>query len=330
MNKKHQMIIKAITIGILVLVASAHAKSTPPAPTGTPDWAEFRYFCQIHRSDAQSVTVERPPIGEVSFIPVRALQNQQTDFSFVRLMQQMQKALKHKDAEYSKKRGQWILPHDGGRSLFDKETDLVGIFYRGRVYLADGHHKALASIYIGAETAPVAIIDDWSKKPPREFAQAMADAGYSHWINVRGQSVSPVDFCSMVDNPNLMLARMLIRRIVAEGYGKKLIISVGSGSQMPIALKINHDIPFLEREIADALSRAGVLFDDTRTDEDIGKKERREYLDILRKVARRHPRLGKVLLLAKPSKVESLDLEAILREHLALPGCEDKLLARSR
>lgn len=330
MNKSLYMLKIFVLAGILVLAPTLNAKSSAAAPTGKPDWAEFKYFCQMHRGGADLLKIAPPPVDQISFIPVRALQNQQTDFSFIRLLQQLQKGIHRGGAEFSRKNDRWKLPFDNGRSLFGDDSDLVGIYYRGRVYLADGHHKALASIYIGAETAPVHILGDWSKLTQQEFDKAMSDLGYSHWVNYRGHAVKPVDFCAMVDNPNLMLARLLIRRIVVEGRGQRIKIEVGSGSELPIALKINHDIAFLEREIADAISRAGHTFDDTRADEDIPKKERAMYLEILQRVAPRHPRLKHVLLLKKPTKVESLDLEAIIREHLAQPECEQKLLARSR
>lgn len=324
------MPLRILLLPLLVWSSLVWGKQSGSAPSAEPDWAEFRQFCLIHRMSAETLRLPRPPIGEVSFIPVAALENQQKDFSFVRLRQQLKKGIKESGTRYNEKKERWIFTADKGRSLFDQDSDLVGVFYRGRVYLADGHHKALASIYMGAVTAPVHIIDDWSEKTPQEFHQAMKDAGFSHWKNHRGQSIRPVSFCAMEDNPNLMLARLLIRRIqVRMEHGARLKIKVGSGSHQPIALKINHDIPFMEKEIADALSRAGVRFDDLRGDLDIDWEERAHYLSILTKVARRHPRLKHILLLKSPSKFEDLDLEPLLLEHLHSPGCEDKLLARS-
>lgn len=324
------MLLRFLLLSLLVGAMASWAKPSPITPSSQPDWTEFRHHCWLNRLNAETLLIPAPPIGEVSFVPILALENQQKDFSFVRLLQQLKKGIKENGARFSEKKERWLLNADHGRSLFDEDSDLVGVFYRGRVYLADGHHKALASIYIGAETAPVHIIDDWSDKTPEEFHFAMKTAGFSHWKNQRGQTIRPVTFCAMEDNPNLMLARLLIRRVqVRMEHGARLKIKVGSGSTRPIALKINHDIPFLEKEIADALGRAGVRFNDSRGDQDIDMEERAQYLGVLTKVARRHPRLRYVLLLDSPSHFENLDLEPLLLEHLHSPGCEEKLLARS-
>jgi hypothetical protein len=195
----------------------------------------------------------------------------------------------------------------------------------------DGHHRALISTYLGAETIPVRVIADLSPLSPARFEDLMERKGLSYFRNYRGHPTRRVDLCEMQDDPNLELARILIARVSVEFSGDEINLDSLRGKEWAIGVKSDEDLPFLEFLVADALRRAGVEWSDDR-DTDLSKRQLKRYLEILKDAVRRNAqsKLGDVLLFDQPERVEDLDLEERMLEHLAGLGCEDALSIWSR
>ena len=312
----------------LLVGASAWSKDSYKAPSERPDWTEFQHFCRLHRSATEGDYLPRKPSESTLYVPIGVIEGSQSRFSFKRFLDTMAKDLTKGDdpPHFSRKFGHWVFPYDDGRSFYPLRKALQGYFYRGKIYLDDGHHRALISLYTGADTVPVHILPSkWAEQlSPKQFHAEMERRGLSRFRNFRGEPMKSRDLCEMVDDPNLMLARYLMRKVEVSFENGQLQVELKGGSHMPIAIKISNDIPYWEYELADPLHRAGVRFDDRRDDRDMGYKERRTYLEILQRAARRNPhsRLNEILFLDEPTPVDELKVKKLVLEHLERHSCE--------
>ncbi len=267
----------------------------------SPKPSKFIAICREHRWHLEEISA--PEVGVSDFFPVRALQASQTRYSHERMIDSLHKL--DPDSLFS---------HDNGRAIYGMEKKIKAVFYRGQLFIVDGHHRALISTYLGARTIPVKIEDDLSWLSPAQFKATMEMRGWGYWRDFREQEMPIIDLCDMEDDPNFQLARLIIRRVDVVIEEGELRIQNSRGADRPVAIKINSDVPFLENKIADALRRGGVAWNG----EDITKKDLYHFAEILR------GRLPKVLLLDKPRNVAKLDIEQLVMNHLR--KCERDLL----
>ncbi|MGZ3723801.1 MAG: ParB-like protein [Bdellovibrionales bacterium] len=298
------------------------------APSRNPDLSEFMRYCREHREQTVTEQFEAPRVGSISFLPTAALQSNQGRFSWASTKRKLRQTVEDDAGAYGqKKNGEWVLANNRGTSFYPREKAIRGIYYRGKIFIVDGHHRALISTYLGAETIPVHIIANLSRRfTPEQLTEYMAKNDYSYFLNYQRQKISPVDLCDMQDDPNLELARSLIARVDVTFKNGQLVYGKVRGKAMVIGIKTDEDIPFLEIEVADALRRAGVEWQD-EFEHDFSKKELEDFLVILGVAAYRNAnsRLRKVLLFDKPTRVADLDLHDALLAHLQDLGCEKAL-----
>lgn len=286
-----------------------------------PTKSLFEQTCQKSRSGALEAQVPPPQINTEVFIPTLTLQATQTRFSFRRLLESMQKLRREEKDWFS---------HDDRRSVYGTEKRLKTVYYRGKHFIVDGHHRALVSTYFGATTTPTLVLADLSDRSPKEFRATMEAQGWAYWKNHLGQEVDPVDLCEMEDDPNFQLARLLLRKVDAEFSEGRIKISKSSGAQVPLAVKLNGGMPFFEIHLADALKRHGVVFDDQRDEEDLKESELHRFHQLLTQEARANSSpLSKVLLLDRPTPVAELNLEEIISKHMQSNSCENALRSSS-
>lgn len=297
-------------------------------PNAEPDLRDFFKTCQEHRQP--SATVSAPAIGVTKYFPTSVIEGTQSRFSFDRFLDTLRKAQKSAGLAYSVRENTWSFAHNRGLSVYGLEKRLAGIFYRGRIYIVDGHHRALVSVYTGAQTLPVQITDDLSHLTRAQFFAYLREHRLSYFRNYRGLDTEPVGLCEMADDPNYQLARFLIRRVDVAYVNGHFEVSNDRGAKTPIAIKINQDIPYFENEIADALHRAGVVFDPIRDKKDLTLEELSGYLDILKRAARNESLgLSRILLLDQPTPVAEMKLKVSILEHFVKFGCEDLLAKKA-
>lgn len=318
-----------LTLTLLAALALGWSTSAKPAIGPRPTFEQFVEACKATRALALNQKLEGVQVGEIAYYPSWSIEGLQTRFSFERFIATLDKAQVKNGLEWDEGKKVWKFAHNRKSSVYAVKKRLTGIFYRGRIFLIDGHHRALVSLYTGAASVPVHVIADWSDKfsPPKFFSE-LADRKFSYFENARGGPSAIVDICNMIDDPNLQLARFLIYRVNVDLKGDEIEISNGRGARRPLALKINQDIQFFEFEIADALTRAGVRFDPKRDEDDLTRNELKGYSAILHRAAKRpNSRLSEILLLEEPQNVAKLDLSALIQEHIEVSGCERILLA---
>lgn len=303
---------------------------TEAAPSRSPDLGEFMLYCREHRRLNNDLRLAAPKVGAIAFFPTWALDSNQGRFSWASVQRKLSKGFEFEtDAYVDKKQDQWIFSHDRSRSFYPARKHIRGIFYRGRIFIIDGHHRALISTYLGADTIPVQIVGDLSERfSPKELGEYLGRKNLSYNRNSRGRATEPVDLCEMVDDPNLELARILLTRVDVQFSRGRLNIENVRGKKWTIGAKTDEDIPFLEFEVADSLRRAGVKWNDDYSD-DLGKSKLKKFLRILEASARNSKsRLSEVLLFERPSRVAKMDLHELLLPHLINIGCEQALRER--
>ena len=137
----------------------------------------------------------------------------------------------------------------------------------GKVYLVDGHHKALLSLYFRATDIPVKIIADWSSTEESpldeaEFRHRMVQQFYAYPNDAEGEPVDHFyEINQLQDEPNLYLARLLIQKVKTTISLESMQLLEVSGSNRPLILKLNEGLPFIEFYIAALLKKYGIMYD---------------------------------------------------------------------
>jgi hypothetical protein len=286
-------------------------------PSFSPSLEDFQAACIQHRLGADAVEIDSSiPLNKVTFQPVKALERLQTTFSFERV----ERVITEIDKEERGRISSGTFQHNGGNSFYPKERMITTIRYKGKLYILDGHHRALVSTYLGARTIPVKIIADWSFKSEAKFFSDLKAQEFSYFMNLEGEWVGPGEFCDMISDPLLFLTRKLLLRVdlTYDAESGDLQILNERGSKLPIGIKLNRDVPFTEQEIARRLRAGGVLW---KKGDEIDIKLLKKFLKILEE-DRDSSRLAQLLLLDKPTPVAELDLEEAIRKHFQRVQCE--------
>ena len=183
----------------------------------------------------------------------------------------------------------------------------------------------MISTYAGAKTIPVQLIADWSRKSEARFFADMKKQNLSYYVGLNGEWLGPGEFCEMADDPMILLARKLLRRIdlTYDSETGKFAILRERGAEVAIGIKINRDVPFTEQEIARILRSRGITW--SKGDE-LNVELLTQYLEILLE-ERDGSRLDQLLLLDYPMTVAELKTKkkAILQSHFQRIQCEFQL-----
>lgn len=305
---------------LVMVVSSAWAKG----PALDPSWAQFQSVCAQNRAGSQGVLASAPlSLGQIQFMPTLALERGQSTFSFDRVLKGLN-ALPKETLE-SLQKGEFRF--DSGRSLYPEDRHISGVFYRGKVFIIDGHHRAMVSTYAGAKSIPVKIIDDWSGKTEKQFFADMKRKNLSYYVGLNGEWLGPGEFCGMVNDPLILLARRLLRRIdlTYDSETGDFEILRERGAEVAIGIKINRDVPFTEQEIARLLRSHGVTW---QKGDELNFELLSKFLEILL-AERDGSRLNQLLLLDYPMSVAELESEkkAILKSHFKRIQCEFQISA---
>lgn len=229
-----------------------------------PDGDEFAAVLAQHRTEALPTDF----VGDedkVVYAPISALISGQPTFSYLKVRDNLSEAyelygLKYRDKEFRRQ-------YDKGRSLYPLDRKIKGILFRGHVYVIDGHHKILTSMYTRASTVPVHIVNVWAApkwrgiKSKKDFHRRMVEMGFAYEFDKKGKAVNHFwTFSEVEDEPNLYLARLIIHKLKLALQFSRLDLVGHSGARFPVILKVNEDIPFLEFYIANILRLNGIYY----------------------------------------------------------------------
>lgn len=189
--------------------------------------------------------------GQVLYVPVSSLKSGQHQISFLTVQDKIKNFIKtYPEGDR--------LPFDEGRSLYPPETSGQAILLKHSILLIDGNHKAMNSLWWGAETVPVEVLHDWRD---RTLTEAYNDLLQQHLIwpyDVDGSQSRRIRLMTeLEDNP--------LRNWVASVLGKVKLSEEKSGIEIkskkevenPIAVKVGRDIPYHEWVLVLALTFTG-------------------------------------------------------------------------
>lgn len=263
---------------------------------------QFQDFIETIEANEKSEkeAVELPiELGAVQYISVQSIFASQPEFTFLKVLKELKEAESAFGVRFSKKTKKFKLAYSKGRSAFPSSKTAFGILYKGHIYLVDGHHKVLVSLYFGAKALPVRVLDDWSSLSNAAFSKRMQDSRFAY-------SDKFYFFSELRDNPNLYLARLLIQKVKGTIELEQFNISSVQGAKKPLLLKYNEGIPFIEFYLADLMSRNGIYYKNKWGDK-IPLKVRKKIKKLLEQdVIKKGSPLYGAILVSEQEPIESL------------------------
>lgn len=320
--------------GLLVGIMCTHLEARATKPSPAPD------IQQTLITNFRCLTPDRDfkfEVGVTQFVPLSLIKASQPSFTAIKIIEELQEAV---DKFGVDKTAVGFAIRDG-RSVYPPHKKAIGVVYNDRVYLLDGHHKAIVSLYFSSPTMPVEIIADWTKNSKGEvrteadFREKMIhpENAYAYPLDAQGTETNQFfDLCELKDDPNLYLARLLIQKVKAEVSLESLQIRGVGGSSHPLILKLNEGVPFLELYIAATLKRGGIDYK-TEWGKLIPERIRRQIRDILaEEVSRPGSPIERIILLEDyadlPTNDRTLDrkrMKIIYKHLLNRIECDDLL-----
>lgn len=246
-----------VALGLLTGLFGRHLEANAEEPSKTD-----QFLSKISQNYAQLPAHDEVifEVGVTQYVPLSVLMASQPSFTSI-------KALAELDEAHVRFLTDDQLSFHQGRALLPPTKYAVGIAYNGKVYLVDGHHKALLSLYFGATDIPVKIIADWSSKPEAplseaEFRHRMVEQFYAYPNDAEGEPVDHFyEINQLQDEPNLYLARLLIQKVKTTISLESMQLLEVSGSNRPLILKLNEGLPFIEFYIAALLKKNDIKYD---------------------------------------------------------------------
>ncbi|MEK6554232.1 MAG: ParB-like protein, partial [Bdellovibrionota bacterium] len=273
----------------LGFAAHAEAPKTDSLKPFAPDLAIFNKAVAANWKEKvrEKEPLPKIEIGSVQYLPPEVLKASQQEFTFIKILKEIGDAAETYRTEYDMDAGQFTFAFDNGRSALPVQKAAIGILHRGKIYLLDGHHKVMISLYMNAETLPVHVIDDWSDLSPQKFRERMIERRYAYPLDKNGEPMSRFyDFDELTDNPNLYLARLLIQKVKGGIELEKFKLFSVSGAKRPLILKFNEGLPFIEYFIANLLAHHDIFYDEEWGGK-IPKETRKEIRTLLAKEAKK-------------------------------------------
>ncbi len=302
--------------------------STPllPAdsPTLKPTLVQLRQTVSLHYNFTPHIPLEllRRKLGKISYQPIQYMRAAQVSFAYLTVAHKIERAPHEFDVAWSDKSLSWKLSHDEGRALLPEDKSLMGIIGPDGIYLVDGNHKSLTSLYFGAKTAPIFLKEDLSLNDngtPRtieDFRTLMKQRGH---VFLTKMDETELDWTPLLDqmenDPNrhfisLITAKLKIK-IKNDGQVK---IKNRRGSDEPVLIKIGRDIEFFELMLSRRLHHAGLHYEDR-----FGNHPPKNFIAIAARLLwdmqeAGDPFLKKILMFPEPRHLSTEQLEELLEK----------------
>jgi hypothetical protein len=300
---------KAIFLILSVFLTLSHASF---AFDGS--FRDFQKNCRENWSTlsrAKSLKTSSQVKGEAVWVSTGDLVATQPRFAYEKVRQSIDKHTDRHGAEESD--GDYTFTNNDKKALYPLTSAIEVVAYRGKFYIIDGHHRWLTSVYTGAPTVPVVVVENWTRiKKFENFVARMEAAGYvyGHAEDGTAEFYTP---CELKNDPNLYLARLLTLTVKWDTEKKRIRNPQGAGKAFLI-LKIDRGITRQEFEVADLLRRNGIVYQAEWGDK-IPADVMVEIAEILQKVewAKGDRR---VMVFKKPQTLSKTELRTAYLDHL--------------
>lgn len=206
---------------------------------------QFAELCRhrYHRLGRPEWTPGPMTPGRLFWAPTTSLISTQGRFSLHKLNDNIEEELEREDKP------------DKDRK--PKEA-IVGIYWGHKIFVIDGHHRALTNIALDRKWSRVRLLAA-SDLPYAEFLEFLKAYAYRE----HGQMLPQFyDWWDMVDDPNLYLMRLATARVMITADAQiGYTIAHLKGSKLPVLAKINQGPQYFELRGANDLHGAGVHYD---------------------------------------------------------------------
>lgn len=243
---------------------------TLPVPADTqPDVPEARAFLELAARNWSGLQVRSqvpdrplPTLGSSGFIQLRDLIRGQDEISIDNIRAKLSEKIADGDLRWDAGSGRWIAAHDQGLSTVPIHDPVQVILGPQGPVIADGHHDVFLALFTGAATIAVQVQEDLSGLTPVQFWEVLKarDLVYLR-ANARELARKTPEMFQIRDNPNRYLASLLAFKVAARTASGEIEILKTKGARAPIWLKLNDSVPFIEFEIARALTEAGIRYE---------------------------------------------------------------------
>jgi hypothetical protein len=275
-------------------------------------WQDLQPLCRQHWNALPKPTWnrEKERKGALKFMDTGRLIATQPRFAFHKFKNSLNTHLERHNTEYHPDENAYTFGQHDGKSLYPITSSIQVIAYRGGLYVIDGHHRALLSVFVGSPTVPVKIEDDWSDLTLEQFSQRMQSSNFVFVHDDKGQARF-YDLCDMQDDPNLYLARLLTRNASFDEKENRLLKA--NGADAFLVVKINRGRPRQEFELADVADRLGVRYRSS-WGKDVPRRILKTLAEGLRDLhwAEHDP---DVIVLNEIGRHDDDDLEKLIRRH---------------
>lgn len=187
------------------------------------------------------------------FVPLKTLIRGQDEIAYIIVFRKYIEHLKSNDIDCDGK-----LYWDNGNSIVPSHDPIEVIKYNDSFVIIDGHHDFYLSLYVGAKTISIKIIDDLS------YLNNWNDV----WNNLGRRNLTYFKKCpaelkinEIGDNANRFLASLLVHKVGINTSRDEMMIPDDKAW-----LKIGNGEPFIEFKIGNKLKNGGIIYDPCWTD----------------------------------------------------------------
>lgn len=198
----------------------------------------------------------------VHFLPLNELIRGQSEISVDNVKAKMHSALADDDIDWKNNKKYWKLKHDHGKSATELADPIAVIKGPTGYAIVDGHHDVFLSLYTGASTVAADVREDLSHLTPLEFWTHLKTKNLLYLKESPSELVVKPPVMNLVkDNPNRYLSALLAFKVSVKNKDGALKVLQSKGAAVPVWIKVNDGIPFMEFHIAKVLSGSGISYD---------------------------------------------------------------------
>lgn len=217
---------------------------------------------------------------DLTYVSYKKIHPGQTRYSSLQVAKKIQKEIGHGTAVWNEDKNKWQLKHDKGKSVYSHRDILPVIKAPFGYVLVDGHHAVIAGIHFKSKMVPIRVIADLSNLSEDEFWREAEQHGYVYLYSTAGKkSLPPERFSDLEDDPNRYFAGVTVRKYYSDRTGDE----ASSGADHPLWIKVDKDTPYIEFMIANALYKAGFVYNGKKHGEHPPEEEITQARAILQK-----------------------------------------------
>ncbi len=273
--------------------------------------------------------------GRTCYVGLETLIPGQDQISIDNAKFKLQRYLDDDQVQWNKKSEAFEFSFNHGTSAVPLKDAIMVIKGPIGYVILDGHHEVFVSLYVGAKTIPVHVVDDLSHLDLHDFWSYLLESKKVYFKRTLDEILfNPPRFTAMIDRPNRYLATLIAYKVQYARAKGGIKIDRARGVARSVWVKLNKSIPFIEFEIADALDDAGLKYNPkwgTEIPDAVIEKIRLSLIKAAK--SGKYPHLAQIpILTLEESKKRNLEDRGFLKNlitdygNFGIHNCNEKLL----